>query len=36
VELMAHLGMKPRTIAIGKKEQNGTVEVAIPGDSLRL
>jgi hypothetical protein len=23
---MAHLGMKPRTIAVGKKEQNGTVE----------
>jgi hypothetical protein len=23
---MAHLGMKPRTTAIGKKEQNGTVE----------
>jgi hypothetical protein len=26
VDLMAHLGMKPRTIAVGKKEQNGTVE----------
>jgi hypothetical protein len=26
LELMAHLGMKPRTTAIGKKEQNGTVE----------
>lgn len=26
LELMAHLGMKPRTMAIGKKEQNGTVE----------
>lgn len=26
VELMAHLGMKPRTIAVGQKEQNGTVE----------
>ena len=25
-ELMQHLGMKPRVIAIGKKEQNGTVE----------
>jgi transposase InsO family protein len=25
-ELMEHLGMKPRTIAVGKKEQNGTVE----------
>jgi hypothetical protein len=23
---MAHLGMKPRTTAIGQKEQNGTVE----------
>ena len=23
---MAHLGMKPRTIAVGQKEQNGTVE----------
>lgn len=26
VELMKHLGLKPRTIAIGKKEQNGDVE----------
>jgi hypothetical protein len=26
VDLMRHLGMKPRTIAVGKKEQNGTVE----------
>lgn len=26
VDLMEHLGMKPRTIAVGKKEQNGTVE----------
>ncbi len=26
LEVMAHLGMKPRTTAIGKKEQNGTVE----------
>ena len=26
LELMAHLGMKPRTIAVGQKEQNGTVE----------
>jgi hypothetical protein len=26
--LMNHLGMKPRTIAIGKKEQNGDVEAA--------
>ncbi len=26
VDLMNHLGMKPRTIAVGKKEQNGTVE----------
>jgi transposase InsO family protein len=26
LDLMAHLGMKPRTIAVGKKEQNGTVE----------
>ena len=26
VELMEHLGMKPRTIAVGKKEQNGSVE----------
>ncbi|HZC02276.1 MAG TPA: IS21 family transposase [Gammaproteobacteria bacterium] len=26
LELMAHLGMKPRTTAIGQKEQNGTVE----------
>jgi hypothetical protein len=26
LELMAHLGMKPRTTAVGKKEQNGTVE----------
>ena len=26
VDLMTHLGMKPRTIAVGKKEQNGTVE----------
>ena len=26
LEWMAHLGMKPRTTAIGKKEQNGTVE----------
>jgi len=27
-DLVAHLGMKPRTIAIGKKEQNGDVEAA--------
>jgi hypothetical protein len=26
LDLMTHLGMKPRTIAVGKKEQNGTVE----------
>ncbi|HET6345573.1 MAG TPA: IS21 family transposase, partial [Myxococcota bacterium] len=26
VELMSHLGMKPRTTAVGKKEQNGSVE----------
>jgi hypothetical protein len=26
LELMAHLGRKPRTMALGKKEQNGTVE----------
>jgi hypothetical protein len=26
VEVMAHFGMKPRTIAVGKKEQNGDVE----------
>lgn len=26
VELMAHFGMEPRTIAIGKKEQNGDIE----------
>lgn len=26
VDLITHLGMKPRTIAVGKKEQNGTVE----------
>ena len=26
--LMTHLGMKPRTIAIGKKEQNGDVEAS--------
>jgi hypothetical protein len=26
LELMAHLGMKPRTIAVGQKQQNGTVE----------
>jgi Mu transposase-like protein len=26
LEWMVHLGMKPRTTAIGKKEQNGTVE----------
>jgi hypothetical protein len=26
LESMAHLGMKPRTTAIGQKEQNGTVE----------
>jgi transposase InsO family protein len=26
LDLMEHLGMKPRTIAVGKKEQNGTVE----------
>jgi hypothetical protein len=26
VKLMQHLGMQPRTIAIGKKEQNGDVE----------
>lgn len=26
LDLMAHFGMKPRTIAVGKKEQNGTVE----------
>jgi transposase InsO family protein len=25
-ELMAHLGMKPRTLAVGQKAQNGTVE----------
>ena len=24
--LMRHLGMKPRTIAVGKKEQNGSIE----------
>jgi len=28
VALMDHLGMKPRTTAIGKKEQNGDVEAA--------
>lgn len=28
VALMHHLGMKPRTTAIGKKEQNGDVEAA--------
>ncbi len=27
-ELVAHFGMKPRTIGIGKKEQNGDVEAA--------
>ena len=27
-ELVGHFGMKPRTIAIGKKEQNGDVEAA--------
>ena len=27
-DLMAHLGMTPRTIAVGKKEQNGDVEAA--------
>ncbi|MCP5127739.1 MAG: hypothetical protein H6973_19635 [Gammaproteobacteria bacterium] len=26
LELMTHLGMKPRTIAVGQKQQNGTVE----------
>jgi hypothetical protein len=26
LDLMNHLGMKPRTIAVGQKEQNGTVE----------
>lgn len=26
VDLMDHLGMKPRTIAVGEKEQNGTIE----------
>jgi len=26
VDLMTHLGMKPRTIEVGKKEQNGSVE----------
>jgi hypothetical protein len=26
LDLMAHLGMKPRTTEVGKKEQNGTVE----------
>ncbi len=26
VELMKHLGMTPRTIAVGKSEQNGTIE----------
>lgn len=26
LELMAHFGMEPRTIAIGKKEQNGDIE----------
>ena len=26
LELMDHLGMKPRTIAVGQKQQNGTVE----------
>jgi hypothetical protein len=26
LDLMAHLGMKPRTIEVGKKEQNGSVE----------
>jgi hypothetical protein len=26
LELMTHLGMKPRTTAVGQKEQNGTVE----------
>lgn len=28
VDFMAHLGMKPRTTAVGKKEQNGDIEVA--------
>ncbi|MBW1688163.1 MAG: IS21 family transposase [Deltaproteobacteria bacterium] len=28
VDLMKHLGMKPRTTAVGKKEQNGDVEAA--------
>ena len=28
VALMAHLGMKPRTIGIGESEQNGDVEAA--------
>jgi len=28
LELMAHLGMKPRTIAIGQSHQNGDVEAA--------
>ena len=26
VELMEHMGMKPRTIGVGKKEQNGDIE----------
>lgn len=36
VDLMNHLGMKPRTIAVGKKEQNGSVEAqhgAVGGES---
>ena len=28
VELMQHLGMKPRTIAVGRKEQNGDIEAS--------
>lgn len=28
VELMQHLGMKPRTTGVGKKEQNGDIEAA--------
>ena len=28
VDLMKHLGMEPRTIQIGKKEQNGDIEAS--------
>ena len=35
VELMKHLGMEPRTIQVGKKEQNGDIEAGNGGLRVR-